>query len=568
MLFRDVVGVFEQLEATASGNKMREILSSFFKKVPKDDIDKVAYLTLGSISSAYESINMGMADKMFIRSIAKATGIDEETIQRDFKKAGDLGAVAAQEIKGKGGKLTIAELFSQLHKIAATTGTGSQEAKIAILAHMLRNASPTEAKYIVRIALGILRMGVGDMTVLDSLAIAFTGEKKNKAILEHAYNLCPDVGIIAKTLATKGLKAVENIGVVVGRPIQMMLAQRADTLEEIQERMPQGIAAEEKYDGERVQIHKKGGKIVFFSRRLEDTTSQFPDIAGEIKKIKGDFIIEGEIVPIDKKTGAILPFQTLMQRRRKYEIERYSKEIPIVVFIFDVLYLNGKNIIKEPYTKRQAMLRTLIKKEGAVLKLARKLISTDLEAVEGFFNECVERGTEGIVAKNIMGEYQAGTRGYLWIKWKREYTKELRDTFDLVIVGAFAGRGRRSGTYGALLCASYNDKTDMFETVCKLGSGFNDKQLAELPRQFKRYQIPHKPARLNVHKNMKPDVWFEPVVVVEVTGAEITHSPIHTAGEKAGTGFALRFPRFIRTRDDKKPEQATTSKEIEKLAKK
>ncbi len=567
MLFHNLAAIFEQLEQTSSGNKMREILSEFLKKVPAEDIDKVCYLTLGSIASSYEDVNLGMADQMIIRSIANAAQKEERKIAEESKKLGDLGLVAEKEAMQKTPAITIHDIFKTFNEIAEAQGFGSQNIKTKLLAGLLKKATASEAKYITRIALSTLRMGVGDMTVLDSLAIAFTGEKKNKEILEHAYNVRPDVGLTAKTLATKGLKGVERIDLTVGIPVQMMLASREDNLEAIKERMPNGIAAEEKYDGERVQIHKKGSKVILFSRRLEIITPQFPEIVSEIKTLKDDFIIEGEIVPIDKKTGAILPFQTLMQRRRKHDIMQYMKKIPIVVHLFDVLSMNEKSYLKEPYTKRKETLKKLIKKESTVLKFARSITTTDIEKLENFFNECLERGTEGIIAKNVDGEYQAGTRGYLWIKWKREYAKELRDTFDFVVVGAFAGWGRRSGTYGALLCASYNDKRDTFETVCKLGSGFTDKQLEELPERFKKYKIPHKAARLTIHKDLKPDVWFEPTIVVEVTGADITRSPLHTCAEKDGTGLALRFPRFIQYRDNKKPEQATTSKEVEKLAK-
>ncbi len=566
MLFKEAVNVFEELEATSSGNEMRVILSSFFKKVGKDEIDKVCYLTLGTIASSYDDVVIGIADKTVIKAVADAVSVSNEKVMKDFKKLGDLGKVVENEVGGKGGKLTVREVFSGLHKIAAAGGTGSQGVKVKTLANLLKKSSAKEAKYIVRIALGNLRMGVGDMTVLDSLAIAFTGDKKNKKILEHAYNVCPDVGLISHTLASRGLKGISSIEVVVGRPVQMMLAQRAKTIEEIKERMAAGVAAEEKYDGERVQIHKRKDKVVFYSRRLDDITAQFPEILDAVKRLRGDFIIEGEIVPFDRKTGAILPFQTLMQRKRKYEIEKYVKEVPVAVFLFDCLYLNGRSLIKEPYIRRTEILKKLLNKTN-VLKFVRRVTSVNIDDIEEFFNECVERGTEGIVAKNVSGEYQAGKRGYLWIKWKREYSRELRDTFDLAVVGAFYGKGRRSGGYGALLCAAYDDKTDNFETFCKLGSGFTDKRLSEMPKMLNKYRIAHKPARLKVHSQMKPDVWFNPAVVVEVVGAEITRSPIHSCAEREGVGLALRFPRFVRYREDKKPEQATASGEIEKMVK-
>lgn len=565
MLFNDLVTVFQQLEQTTSSNKMQEILAELFKKVPRGDMDKVCYFTLGSIASKYEGVVLGVADNLVVRAIAYAASVNEMRIKERFKKLGDLGDVAGVEIQGKGKRLTIAGVFSALHAMAEASGSGSMERKVKELADVLSKASSEEAKYIVRIALGTLRLGVGGMTLLNALAIAFSGEKENKEVLERAYNLCPDVGIIAKTLVARGVAGVRKIGVVVGRPVQMMLCQRASTLEEIKKRMP-AIAAEEKYDGERVQIHKKGKKITFFSRRLDDITSQFPDVLEDVKKLKGDFIIEGEIVPLDKKTGAILTFQTLMQRKRKYDIEKYAENVPVAVFLFDCLCLNGRSVINQSLDVRRLALHAVVGRETGRLKYARNVMSADIDEIESFFNECVQRGTEGIIAKNPKGAYRAGTRGYLWIKWKREYAKEMRDTFDVVVVGAFAGRGKRGGTYGALLCAVYNKEKDRFETFCKLGSGFTDKQLSELPRLMKLHEVRDGSVRLTLNKNIKPDVFFEPKVVIEVTGAEITRSPVHTAAERNCTGLALRFPRFLRFRADKKPEQATTTKEIQKLS--
>ena len=564
MLFHHLASILEQLEHASSGNTMREILSSFLKKVPQEDIDKVCHLTLGTIASPYENVVLGMADQMVIRAIAAATSIKEETIKSDFKKYGDLGIIAEKEVKNKTSRLIVSQVFNQLHAIAQLSGTGSQDKKIQTLSSLIKSAVPIEAKYITRIALGTLRIGVGEMTLIDSLAIAFTGDKKNKPLLEKAYNVCPDVGIIAKAVATKKLEGIRHISPAIGRPIKVMLAQRAKTMEEIQVRMPEGIVAEEKYDGERIQIHKKKSKISFFSRRMDDITAQYPDLGEEIKKIERDFIAEGEIIPIDK-SGNLLDFQTLMQRRRKNDIAAFAQQIPVVIFFFDLLYQNNKNYLNEPYHKRQRALHQLFN-EGKKLKFARHIITKDINKVEKFFNECLKRGTEGIIAKNVNGVYQAGTRDYNWIKWKKEYAKELRDTFDLVVVGAFAGKGRRSSVYGALLCACYNKRNDTFETFCKVGSGFTDQQLEELPKLLKKYQSKSKPARLKVHTNMEPDVWFQPELVVEVTGADTTRSPSHTAAERDGKGLALRFPRFIQYRPDKKAEQATTSEEIRKMA--
>ncbi|HLD01131.1 MAG TPA: ATP-dependent DNA ligase [Candidatus Nanoarchaeia archaeon] len=566
MDFDQLITLFEKLEKTSSGNSLREILAEFWKEIPVEDIAKISYLTLGQIASQYEDVVLGMAEKMVEKAIAAASGMEAAKVRQILQQEGDIGLAAEKILHQKPrtlipvGKLTVPELFNKLHKIAAMSGSGSQDQKINLVVAMLQKCSPTGAKYLSRIVLGTLRLGVGDMTVLDSLALAYTGDKKNKVELEAAYNICPDVGVIAETVARKGLKGLAKIEVHVGRPIKMMLAQRVKLLEDLPKKMPGKIAVEGKYDGERVQAHKdKKGKITLFSRRLDDITQQFPDLVKYLEKqIKAkEYVVEGEIVAIDSK-GKLLPFQTLMQRRRKHDIEEYIKKIPIQIKIFDALYLNGKSLLKQPYEKRCAQLEKVMSKSEQVV-MAEKIVTDDIEKIDQFFKQKLKEGEEGIIAKSLSGEYQAGTRGWNWIKWKKDYAQEMVDTFDLVVVGAYYGRGRRSGTYGALLCAAYNDIEDSFETVCKLGTGMTDEILEELPRLLKKYKVEKKPARVKVKKEMEPEVWFEPKVVVEVLAAEITTSPFHTLG------LALRFPRFIKLREDKKAEQATTSEEFREM---
>ncbi len=568
MRFKKLVKVYEELEKTPSGNEMREILAEFFKEVPKEDIAMFTYLTLGEIASDYESVVLGIAEKSVLKSIATAGGTSVQNVRKALHEKGDAGLAAEKILQKKPmtliplGKLTVHELFEKLHKIAKMTGSGSQDLKTNTIAAMLQKASPTGAKYVVRIALGTLRMGVGDMTVLDALSIAYTGEKKNKAVLEAAYNICPDVGVIAETLVNKGLEGLEKIDIHVGRPIKMMLAQRVKEWEEVAKRIPGKLAVEGKYDGERVQVHKnKEGEVRLFSRRLENTTEQFPDLVEYIEKQidAKEFVVEAEVIAIDEK-GNHQPFQVLMQRRRKYDVEEYIKKVPVQAKFFDLLFLNGKSFINEPYGRRTEELSKIIHK-GKHLTIAERIVTDDMKEVKDFFNKMLKEGYEGIMIKSLSGVYQAGTRGWNWIKWKKEYASEISDTFDLVVVGAFYGRGKRSGTYGALLCAAYDGRSDMYETVCKLGTGLTDEMLEELPKKLDRYKREKQPARLTIKKEMIPDVWFAPEMVVEVLAAEVTKSPYHTC---AG-GYALRFPRFLRIRDDKKAEQATTSKEVKEM---
>ena len=565
MLFAKLADLFQQLERISSGNKMRIVLADFFRKVPKSEICMIAYLATGRIASEYDDVVTGMADKMVLKSIALASGESNAYVKQVFKQKGDAGLTAEALCGRKRKELTVKWVFESLHKIAKLYGPGSQERKIRDLAGLFRSASALEARYIARLVLGTLRLGVGDMTILNALSIAFTGSKKAKKELEYAYNICPDVGIIAETLAIQKMKGISKIGVVVGRPIQMMLAQRVKSIQEIFQKMQGRLAVEEKYDGERMQAHIKKGKVKLYSRRLEDISSQFPDVIKAIgKNVKcKSCVIEGECCAVDKK-GNLLPFQLLMQRRRKYDIEKYIKKIPVCLFLFDLLYLNGKSYIKKEYPVRYSTLKTIVKKSKGV-RLANQVVTDDVKVMQKFFNDMIKRGSEGIMVKSRGKDslYKAGTRGWLWIKWKKEYMKGMVDTFDLVVVGAFRGKGRRAGKYGSLLCAVYNKKKNQYETFCKLGSGFTDEQLAGLPKKFKRYEIKKTHPLVNAKKEIKPDVWFTPAIVVEVLGAEITKSPIHTAD-----GLALRFPRFLRYKTEKSPEQATTVKEIKQMYRK
>jgi len=454
-----------------------------------------------------------------------------------------------------------------LDKMAKTSGSGAVDLKMALLAGLLAGATPKEAKYIMRTVTGNLRLGIADMTVLDALAIAYGGGKEARELVERAYNISSDLGRVAKNVAEKGLKGIKKFQVLVGEPIRPMLAERLSSPEEILEKLGGRCIAEYKYDGERIQIHKRGDEVVLFSRRLENISSQYPDAIGLVQKhvkVK-NAILEAECVAVDTHTGEMKPFQELMHRRRKYGIQRAMEEYPVSLFMFDALYVDDKDLTLEAYPVRRKALEEAIK-ESESLNIAKYLITSDAKELEKFFLEAIENGCEGLVCKSIAEDsvYQAGARGWLWIKYKRDYKSEITDTVDLVVVGAFHGRGKRAGTYGALLLAAYNLDADIFETVTKCGTGFTDEDLAKLPRMMQKHVIPHRHPRVN--SMLEADVWFEPVVVLEILGAEITLSPIHTCAMDAirkGSGLAIRFPRFTGNyRLDKAAEDATTVSEI------
>jgi len=463
--------------------------------------------------------------------------------------------------------LTVQKVYETLDKMARASGSGAVDLKISYLAGLLAGATPKEAKYIMRTVTGNLRLGTADMTVLDALAIAYGGGKEARELVERAYNISSDLGRVARVVVEKGLKGIKKFEVIVGEPIRPMLAERLSTPEEILEKLGGRCIAEYKYDGERIQAHKNGDEAVLFSRRLENVSDQYPDAVELIKKyVKSkDAILEAECVAMILETGEMRPFQELMHRRRKYGIEEVMKEYPISLFMFDALYADGEDLTLKPYPFRRKVLEKIVEESDRV-KIAKHIITSELNELEKFFLEAIEEGCEGLVCKSVAEDsiYQAGARGWLWIKYKRDYKSEMTDTVDLVVVGAFHGRGKRAGAYGALLLAAYNPDADTFETVTKCGTGFTDADLVKLPNMLKKHVVPHKHMRVN--STIKAEVWFEPVVVLEILGAEITLSPIHTCAMdiiRKASGLAIRFPRFTGNyRLDKAAEDATTVSEI------
>lgn len=570
MRFSEVVEVYDKIEATTKRLEMTELLVGLLRATPVEDLDKVVYLTQGRIHPDYAGIELGLAEKMVIRVLGHATGLDEARVEKLWKVKGDLGLVAEDVIKARRQQplsstpLTVAKVYANLDAIAREAGEGSQDRKIRLLSELLSNATPQEAKYIVRMVIGKMRLGVADMTIVDALAVTFA-TKGDRDRVERAYNVSSDLGEVARVLAAKGLAGLDTIRLKLFRPIRAMLAERLETLEEIIERLGR-CALEYKYDGLRVQAHVSPKKIQLFSRHLENITVQFPEIVDGLRTaIKDrDAIIEGEAVPVDSNTGEFLPFQEVSRRRgRKTDVERMAKEFPVTLFAFDCLLRDDDDLTPQAYTHRRQALESLVRPSEAI-RFSTMRVTDRVKEAEAFFDEALKAGCEGLMAKALDSPYEAGARGYQWIKFKKEYSAAMSDTIDLVVVGAFAGRGKRAGTYGALLMAAYDDAKDLFRTTCKLGTGFDDETLRQLPEKLKSARRERRPAR--VDSRIEPDIWFDPEVVLEVRGAELTVSPVHTAAWDAirpGAGLAIRFPRFTgRWRDDKKPEDATTVKEL------
>ncbi len=570
MEYSKLAEFYSRIESTTSRTLMTQLLVELFKNTPKELIDKVVYLSVGRIAPEYTGLEYNFGEKLAIKALSQVLGLDEHTIEEKVIELGDLGSAGEVLLRDRGlepkERLTVEEVYDTLLEIAKTTGAGSLKKKSELFKKLLSKATPLEAKYLLRTVTERLRLGIGDNTVMDALALAFTGDRKNRDHIERAYNLSSDLGYVAKVLAQEGLEAVKGIGIELGRPIRPMLAERMAIPSLILKKLGGRCGAEYKYDGERIQVHRKGDRFWLYSRRLENITHQFPDLIEFLKEsIPHDFIVELECVVIDPASGQIQPFQVLMNRRVKYVSRFHILKYPVAGFIFDILYLDGEDLTLKPYPERREVLEKVVKTTDRI-NLAHRKIVDSVEELESFFHQAIEDGCEGLVCKSLAENsiYEAGKRGYLWIKYKRDYKSHLADTLDLVVVGAFYGKGQRAGRFGSLLMACYDPETDQFKTVCKVGTGFTEDDFDKLENILKDHRIPHRHPRVN--SILSADMWFEPYLVLEITGAELTYSPVHTCAWdklKPSRGLGLRFPRFTgRYRFDKRPEDATTEKEI------
>ncbi len=572
MRYETVAEAYRDLEQTSGRLALTDRLAALLAATPADLLPTVCYLCQGLIAPEFAGVDLGLAEKLAVRAVATATGTSPQQVTASVRETGDLGQAAEQMLAataaGRPASLKVTEVVDTLHQIAEAEGPGSQGRKLDLLAGLLGRATPLEARYLLRLVTKGLRLGIGTPTILDALAQAHAGGRAARPALERAYNICCDLGKVAAALTGGGLAAVEQIQVRPGNPVRAMLAQRLSDAVEILAKLDGRCAAEYKYDGVRVQAHKTAdGAIELFTRRLERVATQFPDVVELLRAGLGpaEAIVEGEVVAFDAAAGELRPFGEVMFRRRKYGIAEAVRDVPVGLFCFELLYADGQDLTQLPYPQRRAALAAAIT-PSPQLRLTTASQAAAPAALDAAFEQAVTDGCEGLVCKSVGpgSVYQAGARGWLWIKLKRDYRTELSDTTDLVVVGAFAGRGRRVGVYGALLLAAYDPDADLFRTVTKCGTGFSDADLAALPARLAPLARPDKPARVEARQH--PDVWFEPGLVLEILSAELTLSPTYTAGWgqiKADAGLAMRFPRFTGNwRDDKGPEDATTTDEL------
>lgn len=546
--------LYERLESTASKLGKTDILADFLRGVPEPDIEKVVLLVRGTVFPGSAQAEIGVAEKLVIRSIAKATGFKDSDVVEKFKRTGDLGLAVEECLASRKQatlmrkRLTVDLVFSDLRKLADMTGSGSQDRKLDLIAEMIVCSKPVEARYIIRTILSNLRVGASDGIIRDSIAAAFLdGEKKESvAAVEHAMNLVSDIGEVARLAKHGGMSALMKSKAEVGKPIQVMLAEKAESIDEVMKKYGR-VAIEWKFDGMRAQIHKKGERVWVYTRRQEDVTRQFPDIVELVRKgVKCDeCIIEGEALGVDRKTGQPLPFQVLSQRvHRKYDIERMVDEIPIQVNIFDAIYVDGEMLLDRKFLQRRDVLKKVVKPISGKFQLAKQLITSDPEQAAVFYEMALKHRQEGVMMKVLESNYVFGRHVDGWVK-----IKPVMETLDLAVVGATWGEGSRANWLTSFVLACRDG--EKFEECGMMSTGLTEDEYKEITDLLRP---------LIVDENGK-EVTVRPKIVVEVGYQEIQKSPNYSSG------FALRFPSFKNLRFDKGPEDVDGIGRVKKLYK-
>jgi DNA ligase-1 len=563
MIINKLSQYLQKLEDTASRIEITKILSDLYKNSSADEIDKVVYLSLGILAPSFRGIVFNIAEQMMIRSLAKAYESEIDKVKKLYKEKGDLGAVAfdlAQNSKSAG-NLTVNKLYEELVNIAKDSGEESQERKVTQMASLLNKLDPLSAKYVTRIPLGNLRLGFSDLTILDALSWMETGGKSQKAKLQRAYEVMPDIGVLAQKVKEAGIeKATKNPKPVLGIPVAPMLAQRLNTPEEMIKKMTT-VAVEPKFDGLRVGIHFKKGKLVkAFTRNLHDISLMFPELEKMGKHLNAsEVILDSEAVGLDEKTLSVLDFQSTMTRRRKHDIADFVSKIPIKFCVFDILYKDGTSLMGEPYTKRREILNKTIKK-NPLLNVVEYSLTDNPSVIDKYYDLQINEGLEGIIIKKSDSDYVPGRTGWRWVKMKQKVTSagKLTDTVDAVVMGYTVGKGKRV-TFGLGQFLVGVKDGDSIKTITKVGTGLSDEQFKNLKTRLEKIMTPTQPKEYEVNKVLLPDYWVKPELVVEIAADDITKSPNHTAG------LALRFPRLVKIRDDKSVSNATTLSELKKI---
>ena len=556
MIYLKLAELYEELSSTTKRLEKIKILSKFLKHLSESDRD-VMYLLLGDIYPEYDERKIGISSQLAIKAISKATGIDSKKVVREWKEIGDLGKVAEvliakrKQVTLHRHILTTEKVLENLRKLPELEGKGTVSKKLSLITELLTSANPIEALYLVRTLIGDLRIGVKESTIRESLAAAFfKRDSKTEKNIQSAIDKSNDLAIVFD-IAKKGiLEDFKKVHLQVGKPIKVMLAQKVKSLKDGFEKVGKPCAIEYKYDGFRMLIHKNGKEIILFTRSLENVTTQFPEVIDYIKKyVKGDsFILDSEAVGFDRKTKEYKPFQSISQRiRRKYHIDKLQKELPIEINVFDLLYYNGKSLLDEPFEKRTALIKKIIRNHPYKIIHAKQILTGNEKRAKEFYKKSLKDNQEGVMMKNLKREYQPGSRVGHMLKIK----PEERD-LDLVITGGIYGTGKRSGWLSSFILSCRDKKGEFFE-IGKMGTGIKEK--AEMGISFKELTDKLKPY---ITKEKGKSVKIKPKIVIAVTYQEIQKSPNYNSG------FALRFPRFTALRPDKPLSEITTLEEIKK----
>ncbi len=579
MLFKQLALVLREMESVSSRLAITEKLAALFGDLSAQEIAVVPYLLQGRVAPAYTGVEFGMAEKSVVKAAAMALQIDHKELIATVLRTGDVG----QSIEKARGEYTsfeqrdldILTVFTELTRITEATGPGSQEVKAKILALLFSQLDPLSCRYLSRIPIGQLRLGASDVTILDALSWMLGGDKSLRPRLEKAYQVRPDLGFIARVVKTHRLEKIDEVTPVVGTPILMMKAERLSSGVEIREKLGECIV-EPKYDGLRLQVHinkfetrnsksEKDGEmhqkfaVKIFTRGLEVVTHMYPDIVAAIQEevTCENCIFEGEALGYDEAHDRFLPFQETIQRKRKHDVADAAERIPLRLMAFDILYLDNKSVIDNPLIERKKLLSKVVKSNHGVIHLSPMVTTDDADKIEKLFDTFVKDGLEGIMAKKLDSVYKPGAREYSWVKLKRSYSEKVTDTVDCVVMGFDAGKGKRAAFgIGAVLVGLYDPKEEKYVTVAKIGTGMTDEEWRTLKASSEKRIAKSKPGEYSVAKEMGCDVWVLPHIVLEIRSDEITQSKLHTSG------WSLRFPRLERFRTDKKPEQATTLREL------
>lgn len=547
MNFSFLTDVFQKLEKTSSRLEMTDIVAKFLAKTPSEQLPLITLFLRGNAFPLWSDKELGVADKIMVLALSNVSGVKDTAILDSLRQTGDLGKTAEQILVRKAQttlftqKLTIGKVHENLERLTELGGKGSQDKKVGYISELLSFASAADSKYIVRLILGELRLGVGEGTVRDAIAKAF---KVEPGIVEKAYCLTSDLGEVARIARKEGQEGLEEIKVKIGRPIRVMLALKKDSIDKALDDLGK-VALETKYDGVRVQIHKEKEKVELYTRRLENVTNQFPEIVESARdNIEADSaIVEGEVVAINPDRTP-KPFQNLSRRiKRKYDIKEIVKKIPVEINLFDIIFLNGKQLLDEEFQDRRKLLQENIQ-TTQTFRLADQLITEDVKEAEEFYKKALDMGHEGVMVKTLNAPYQPGSRvGYMY------KIKPIMETLDLVVVGATWGEGRRASWLGSYLLATRDQDTGELLTIGRMATGLTDKLLEELTDTLKQ----------DILEQSGTEVKLKPTLVMEIAYEEIQKSPTYESG------YALRFPRLVRIRDDKGPNDVDTLNRIEEV---